>query len=103
MLEMNMRHVIQGIILGVGVSLVGGATAQESGPIPAAPEVVQGTTGEINQVATGAEAGSAISATRSNAPQTAPVPRIIWDSAAPELDTFGNETVPIFHSTYSGK
>jgi hypothetical protein len=103
MLEMNMRHVIQGIILGVGVSLVGGATAQESGPIPAAPEIVQRTTGEVDQVATGIGAASAISAPGSNAPQTAPAPRIVWDSAAPELDTFGNETVPIFHSTYSGK
>ena len=103
MLETNTRRALQGVILAVGVSVAGMATAQESGPVPAAPEVVQRTTGEIDQVAAGIEAGSAISATRSNAPQTAPAPHIVWDSATPELDTFGNETVPIFHSTYSGK
>jgi hypothetical protein len=32
---------------------------------------------------------------------TAPTPRMTWDSTAPELDAFGNETVPIFNSTYS--
>ena len=108
MLETNTRLALQGVILAVGVSVAGMTTAgmttaQESGSVPAAPEVVQRTTGEIDQVAAGVEAGSAIGATRSNAPQTAPAPHIVWDAATPQLDAFGNETVPIFHSTYSGR
>ena len=36
--------------------------------------------------------------TRATATTAAPAPRMTWDSAAPELDAFGNETVPIFNA-----
>ena len=34
--------------------------------------------------------------TPATATTAAPAPRMTWDSTAPELDAFGNETVPVF-------
>jgi hypothetical protein len=34
--------------------------------------------------------------TSATATTAAPTPRMMWDSTAPELDAFGNETVPVF-------
>ena len=105
MLEISMRHTIQGVILAVGLCVAGTATAQESGSISAGPEETQPAAGDMTSVGVGGEDAGGISTTKGNLPGTAisPAPRLTWDSAAPELDTFGNETVPIFKSTYSGR
>jgi hypothetical protein len=105
MLEMNIRYTVQGIILAAGLCVAGAATAQESGSISAGPEEIQQAAGEMTPVGVGGENAGGISTTKDSIPGTAisPAPRITWDSAAPELDAFGNETVPVFNSTYSAK
>jgi hypothetical protein len=105
MFEMTIRCTLQGVILAVGLCVAGAATAQESGSISDAPEEIQQAGGEMTPVAIGGEDAGGISTTMGNVPGTAisPAPRMTWDSAAPELDPFGNETIPIFNSTYSGR
>jgi len=105
MLEMNIRYTVQGVILAFALCVAGAASAQESGSILAAPEKAQRTSSETIPVAAELEAGAGISTTQGNIPGMAisPAPRMTWDSAAPELDAFGNETEPVFNSTYSAK
>jgi hypothetical protein len=38
-----------------------------------------------------------------DAMKAVPAPRLTWEAAAPQLDPFGNETVPVFDSAYSGR
>jgi hypothetical protein len=33
----------------------------------------------------------------------APASHMTWELAAPQLDPYGNETVPVFESAYSGR
>jgi hypothetical protein len=103
MFEMTIRYILQGVILAAGLCVAGAATAQESGSTSAAPEEIQQAGGEMAPVAVGSEDAGGISTTKGNVPGTAisPAPRMTWDAAAPELDPFGNETVPIFNSAYS--
>ena len=102
---MTLRCTLQGVILAVGLCIAGAATAQESGSISAAPEEIQQAGGEMTPVAVESEDAGGISTTKGNIPgaSISPAPRMTWDSAAPELDAFGNETVPVFKSIYSVK
>jgi hypothetical protein len=77
------RYLVPGVILAFGVGAAGAALAQTVAPevAPVATATIPVMTLEPN----------------TTAPTTAaPAPRLIWDSTAPELDAFGNETVPIF-------
>jgi hypothetical protein len=77
----------------------------ESALISAAPEEAQQTAGDITPIGVGGEDAGGISTTKRSIPGAAisPALRMTWDSAPPELDAFGNETVPVFNSTYSGR
>ena len=105
MFEMIIRCTLQGVILAVGLCVAGTATAQQNGPISAAPEEAQQTAGDITPIGVGGEDAGGISTTKRSIPGAAisPALRMTWDSAPPELDAFGNETVPVFNSTYSGR
>jgi len=105
MLEMNIRYTVQGVILSAGLCVAGAASAQESGLTSASPAETQQTAGSITPVSVEGEDAESVSSTKVDIPPAAksPAPRMNWDSAAPELDAFGNETVPIFNSTYSGR
>jgi hypothetical protein len=104
MLEMNIRYTVQGVILAAGLCVAGAASAQESGLIPVAPKTQQAGV-ERGPVGAEGEDSGGISTTKGDIPGAAisPAPRMTWDATAPELDAFGNETVPIFNSTYSGR
>jgi hypothetical protein len=105
MLRMNMRPAIQVALFVVGLCLSGSATAQEGASISAAPDGQLQENNQTTPVTAGIEKAAAINTTGSFTPERAkgPASRITWDSAAPELDAFGNETVPIFNSAYSAK
>jgi len=103
MLKMITRYTFQGVILAAGVCIAGTATAQESASLFAGPVQAQQVSGEMVPVTAGIETAAGMSIAQSSASGTAtiPAPRITWDVTAPQLDAFGNETVPIFNSTYS--
>jgi hypothetical protein len=105
MLEMSMRYTIQGVILAVGLCIAGTATAQESVSISAGSEQAQQASSETIPVAARIEADTGMSGAQSSPSGTAaiPAPHMTWDSTAPQLDAFGNETVPVFNSAYSRK
>jgi hypothetical protein len=105
MLEMNIGYTVQGVILAAGLCVAGAASAQESGLTSASPAEIQQTAGNITPVAVEGEDAGGNSSPKVDIPGAAksPAPRMNWDSAAPQLDAFGNETVPIFNSTYSGR
>jgi hypothetical protein len=106
MLELNIRYTVQSVMLAVAMCIAGVASAaQESGLISAAPDGIQQAGGDMAAVGVAVSNASGISTTKTTIPETtsSPAPRMTWDLAAPELDTFGNETVPIFNSTYSGR
>jgi hypothetical protein len=89
-----MRHLVPGVILAFGVGAAGAALAQTVAPevAPVATATIPLMTLEDTRGHTGMEPNT-------TAPTTAaPAPRMTWDSTAPELDAFGNETVPIFNA-----
>ena len=97
--KQTMRHLVPSIILAFGVGAAGAALAQTVAPevAPVATATIPLMTLEDTRAHTGMEPNT-------TAPTTAaPAPRLIWDSTAPELDTFGNETVPIFNTTPAGR
>jgi hypothetical protein len=105
MSELNIRYTVQSVMLAVVMCIAGVASAQESGSISAAPDDIQQAGGDMAAVGVAVSNASGISTTKTTIPDAAssPASRLIWDSATPELDAFGNETVPIFNSTYSGR
>jgi hypothetical protein len=70
-----------------------------------APSLGQQAGDEVIAEATKFEVGAIAGATRSDAAGTkmTPTSHMTWELAAPQLDPFGNETVPIFNSPYSGR
>jgi hypothetical protein len=83
--KQTMRHLVPGVILAFGVGVAGAALAQTVAPATIPLMTLEDTRGH-----TGMEPNT-------TAPTTAaPAPRMTWDSTAPELDAFGNETVPVF-------
>jgi hypothetical protein len=94
--KQTMRHLVPGVILAFGVGVAGAALAQTVAP-EVAPEVAPATIPLMTLEDTRGHTGMEPNTT---APTTAaPAPRMTWDSIAPELDTFGNETVPVFTAT----
>jgi hypothetical protein len=113
MLKMLRKNIARSVVLFVGLSaglaaglaIAGMAAAQETGSMAATPgSGGQAGDGMITQVA-GMDAGGAKGMARSDADATKAVPssRMTWESVAPQLDPFGNETVPVFDSAYSGR
>jgi hypothetical protein len=105
MMRMDLRHAIQVTLFGVGLCLAGSATAQEGTSISTAPDGQLQENSQTTPVTSGTENVADVNTTKTFASDRAkgPAPRITWDSAAPELDALGNETVPTFNSTYSAK
>jgi hypothetical protein len=90
--KQTMRHLVPGVILAFGVGAAGAALAQTVAPevAPVATATIPLMTLEDTRGHTGMEPNT-------TAPTTAaPAPRLVWESTAPELDAFGNETVPVF-------
>lgn len=100
MLKMVRKNIVGSVVLSVGLS-AGPGFAE----VVAAPDS-GGQAGEemIAQVAR-VDAGGIEGMARGGADATKAVPasRMTWESAAPQLDPFGNETVPVFDSAYSGR
>jgi hypothetical protein len=104
-LEMNKGLILQGVVLAMGLCVTGLASAQESGPVLVTAEEGQWAGDEVMAEATKFEVGAIVGATRSDATGTrmAPASHMTWELAAPQLDPYGNETVPVFESAYSGR
>jgi hypothetical protein len=102
---MGKRDILRGVVLTVALCVTGSASAQETGSELAIAEEGQQAGDEVIAEATKFEVGAIAGATRSNAAGTkmTPTSHMIWELAAPQLDPFGNETVPVFASAYSGR
>src|SRR3954470_810409 len=104
-LKMDKKFILRGVFLAVTLCVTGLASAQERGPGLVTAEEGQQAGDEVIAEATKFEVGAIAGATQSDAPGTkmAPTSHMTWELAAPQLDPFGNETVPVFNSTYSGR
>jgi hypothetical protein len=109
MLEMVWKNIVGGVVLSVGLSAGPGfaeMAAPDSGGHAVEEMAVEEMAVEemIAQVAR-VDAGGIEGMARGDADATkaAPASRMTWESAAPQLDPFGNETVPVFDSAYSGR
>jgi hypothetical protein len=104
-LKMDKRFIFRGVILTLALCVTGLASAQESGPGLVTAEEGQQAGDEVIAEVTKFDVGAIAGATRSDAAGTKMTPssHMTWELAAPQLDPFGNETVPVFNSTYSGR
>ncbi len=109
MLKMVRKNIVGSVVLSVGLSagLSAGPGFAEMAAVPdSGGQAVEEMAGEemIAQVAR-VDAGGIEGMARGGADATkaAPASRMTWESAAPQLDPFGNETVPVFNSAYSGR
>jgi hypothetical protein len=104
-LKMDKKFILQGAFLAVTLCVTGLASAQERGPELVTAKEGQQAVDEVIAEATKFEVGAIAGATRRDAAGTKmnPTSHMIWELAAPQLDPFGNETVPIFNSAYSGR
>lgn len=109
MLKMVRKNIVGSIVLSVGLSLglsagpgfaemaaapgSGGQAAEEMAGEEMIAQVARVDAGGIERMARGG----------ADAAKAAPASRMTWESAALQLDPFGNETVPIFDSAYSGR
>jgi len=114
MLKMVRKNIVGSVVLSVGLSagLSAGpgfaemAAGSDSGGHAVEEMAVEAMAVEamIAQVAR-VDAGGIEGMARGDADAMRAVPasRMTWESAAPQLDPFGNETVPVFDSAYSGR
>jgi hypothetical protein len=104
-LKMDKRFIFRGVILTLALCVTGLASAQERGPGLVTAEEGQQAGDEVIAEATKFEVGAIAGATRSDAAGTKMTPssHMTWELAAPQLDPFGNEMVPVFTSAYSGR
>jgi hypothetical protein len=102
---MDKGLILQGIVLAVTLCVTGLASARERGPELVTAEEGQQAGDEVIAEATKFEVGAIAGATRSDAAGTKMTPssHMTWELAAPQLDPFGNEMVPVFTSAYSGR
>jgi hypothetical protein len=105
MLKMVGKNIVGVVVLFVGLS-AGPGFAEMAAVPDSGGQAVEEMAGEemIAQVAR-IDAGGIEGMARGDADDTkAALPsRMTWESAAPQLDPFGNETVPVFDSAYSGR
>jgi hypothetical protein len=95
-LKLRARQFVPVILLLGAFGATGPALAQDSGAatsesLPVTTAAIPAMTLDNANGHTGNEQSTSATATTA-----APTPRMTWDSNAPELDAFGNETVPIF-------
>jgi hypothetical protein len=109
MLKMVRKNIVRGVVLSVGLSAglsAGPGFAEMAAAPDSGGQAVEEMAGEemIAQVAR-VDAGGIEGRARGDVDATKAVPasRMTWESAAPQLDPFGNETVPVFDSAYSGR
>jgi hypothetical protein len=100
-LKLRARQFVPVLLLVGAFGATGPALAQDSGAATATSESLPVTTAAIPAMTldnanghTGNEQSTPATATTAT-----PAPRMTWDSTAPELDAFGNETVPVFTAT----
>jgi len=105
MLKMDKRFILQGVVLAAALCVTGLASAQERGLGLVTAEEGQQAGDKVIAEATKFEVGAIAGAARSDAAGTkmTPASHMTWELAAPQLDPFGNETVPVFNSAYSGR
>ena len=105
MLKMDKKFILRGVFLAVTLCVTGLASAQERGPGLVTAEEGQQAGDEVIAEATKFDVGASADAMQSDAARTkmTPISHMTWEFAAPQLDPFGNETVPIFNSAYSGR
>ena len=105
MLKMDKKFILRGVVLAVTLCVTGLASARERGPVLVTAEEGQQAGDEVIAEVTKYEVGAIAGATRSDAAETkiTPTSQLTWELAAPQLDPFGNETVPVFNSAYSGR
>ena len=105
MLKMDKRFIFRGVILTLALCVTGLASAQERGPGLVTAEEGQQAGDEVIAEVTKFDVGAIAGATRSDAAGTKMTPssHMTWELAAPQLDPFGNEMVPVFTSAYSGR
>jgi hypothetical protein len=104
-LKMDKRFIFRGVILTLALCVTGLASAQERGPGLVTAEEGQQAGDEVIAEVTKFDVGAIAGATRSDAAGTKMTPssHMTWELAAPQLDPFGNEMVPVFTSAYSGR
>jgi hypothetical protein len=102
---MDKRFIFRGVILTLALCVTGLASAQERGPGLVTAEEGQQAGDEVIAEVTKFDVGAIVGATRSDAAGTKMTPssHMTWELAAPQLDPFGNEMVPVFTSAYSGR
>jgi hypothetical protein len=102
---MDKRFIFRGVILTLALCVTGLASAQERGPGLVTAEEGQQAGDEVIAEVTKFDVGAIAGATRSDAAGTKMTPssHMTWELAAPQLDPFGNEMVPVFTSAYSGR
>ena len=105
MLKMDKKFILRGVFLAVTLCVTGLASAQERGPGLVTAEEGQQAGDEVIAEATKFDVGAITGATQSDAARTkmTPTSHMTWELAALQLDPFGNETIPIFNSAYSGR
>lgn len=108
MLKMVRKNIVGSVVLSVGLSagLSAGPgfaemAAPDSGRRAAEEMAAEEMIAQVARVDAGGTEGMARS--DADATKAAPASRMTWESAAPQLDPFGNETVPVFDSAYSGR
>ncbi|GEO41839.1 hypothetical protein SAE02_59870 [Skermanella aerolata] len=104
MLKMVRKNIVRGVVLSVALSAglgFAGMAAPDSGGQAVEEIDVEEMIAQVARVDAGGIEGMA----RGDADATKAVPasRMTWESAAPQLDPFGNEMVPVFDSAYSGR
>ena len=113
MLKMVRKNIVGSVVLSVGLSA--GLSAGPGFAEMAAPDsgghageemaveemAVEAMIAQVARVDAGGIEGMARG--DADAMRAVPASRMTWESAAPQLDPFGNETVPVFDSAYSGR
>jgi hypothetical protein len=109
MLKMVRKNIVGSVVLSVGLSagLSAGpgfaemAAGSDSGGHAVEEMAVEAMIAQVARVDAGGIEGMARG--DADAMRAVPASRMTWESAAPQLDPFGNETVPVFDSAYSGR
>jgi hypothetical protein len=103
MLKMVRKNIVAGVVLSVGLSagLSAGPGFAEMAAPDSGGQAVEEMIAQVARVDADGIEGMARGG--ADATKAVPASRMTWESAAPQLDPFGNETVPVFDSAYSGR
>lgn len=105
MLKTNKGCIIGGLVLAASLYITGSASAQQSRPESVTAEEGRQAGDEMTEEARNFDGGAVIATTRSDGVGTKinSTSHVTWELVATQLDPFGNETVPVFNSAYSGR